>query len=271
MRHDGSPCTSYDKRSGRSIEANEKDPWFGFFGRLMEVRGDWMNYKTLFGFKGWAGEEICWACKANKSSMPFWDFGINAAWRKCRHTTFSFVNMMTANGIAKSALFDAPGFLLQYIMVDVLHCLDLGVTQDAIGNLLFLYICSKFVEGKNRDQKLNTLWSKIKAYYKVAKPPTTISAITKEMIQRKGKAPKFKAKGAETRHLVPFAYELSLEIAEKEPTALHEAIHEIFKHLLVFYQCFGEMPFNKELASHSARSCLLIYSEVSKMTEEKFL
>ena len=48
----------------------------------------------------------------------------------------------------------------------------------------------------------------IKEYYKIMKPPTCLQTLTPEMVQREKKAPKLKAKGAETRHLVPFGLEV---------------------------------------------------------------
>ena len=154
-RHDGTPFTQYDRIAGRL--KSYSDDMFGYFGHLMEIRGDWMNYKTLFGIKGWASQNICWACSANKSSTPFWDCTSKALWRSQRYTTMAFLKLMRQNGIAQNVLFDAPGFILSFIMVDVLHCLDLGVSQEAIGNLFYLFICSKFVAGKHQQEQLMVL------------------------------------------------------------------------------------------------------------------
>ena len=48
----------------------------------------------------------------------------------------------------------------------------------------------------------------VKECYKIMKPPTCIQNLTAEMVQREKKAPKLKAKGAETRHLVPFGLQV---------------------------------------------------------------
>ena len=68
-RHDKSKWLRSDKK--RSAQAKEK---FGFWANLTQVRGDWMFYKTVFSFKGWASNSICWLCKANKSDIPFTEF-----------------------------------------------------------------------------------------------------------------------------------------------------------------------------------------------------
>ena len=44
---------------------------------------------------------------------------------------------------APSALFESPGFVLDYISLDSMHCGDLGVFQDAIGGLFFFEMANK--------------------------------------------------------------------------------------------------------------------------------
>lgn len=264
-RHDGTQFTRYDKQCGRRNYG--KDTTWGWFARLCEVRGDWMNYKFLFGFKGWTGENICYCCAANKSTMPYWDFSSKALWRAHRLTTYAFMQLMRANGISNSVLFDAPGFILSMIMVDVLHCLDLGVSQEALGNL-FHYFMTKMSVGKNKSERLFVLWRKIKDYYDRSRPPSRLNKLTEEMVKRSGKSPKLRAKGAETRHLVPFSVELCDDLCKNEPTVFHETLLSMFKHLYSFYQRMGKEPFDKRHASESAKSFLLLYAQVSKDTAE---
>lgn len=68
---------------------------------------------------------------------------------------------MSTNGITPSPLFQAPGFTLLMVAIDVLHALDLGVTQDMLGNLLWESLDVLFMEGKNKAGKLNLLWLRI--------------------------------------------------------------------------------------------------------------
>ena len=68
----------------------------------------------------------------------------SACWRHTRRTTKHFVDLMVAHGIGRRVLCDAPGIALEYIVVGVLHCLGLGVIQDALGNLFWLWVVSGF-------------------------------------------------------------------------------------------------------------------------------
>ena len=71
------------------------------------------------------------------------------------------IRWMTNNGITPSPLFQAPGFTLLMVAIDVLHALDLGVTQDMLGNLLWESLDVLFLKGKNKAGKLNLLWLRI--------------------------------------------------------------------------------------------------------------
>ena len=86
------------------------------------------------------------------------------------------------------------------IMIDVLHTLDLGISQQTLGNLFFMFYNSPLAKGSTRKGKTHCLWMYIKSYYKRSNPPTQISALTPEMIKQDSKGPKFRAKGAEIRH-----------------------------------------------------------------------
>ena len=56
------PRTRYDNQPWRREDSHRKSEAgsaFGFFAYLCEVRGDWAWFKQIFGFKGWASENIC--------------------------------------------------------------------------------------------------------------------------------------------------------------------------------------------------------------------
>ena len=125
-RHDGTPWLSSDK--GR----RKRKGSLGFKGLLCQVRGDWAWYKTLFSFPSWGSEAICWMCAANKSDKDFEEFGLSGVWRKHRYSPRNFFTLLMQEGIVVSPLFSCPFFTLAMVMVDVLHAMDLGVTQERI-------------------------------------------------------------------------------------------------------------------------------------------
>ena len=110
---------------------------FGVHGSLVQCRGDWAWFKQLFSFPSWSGKEICWLCRANRSDKDFTAFGLKAAWRKHRYTQREFFTQQRLQGIMPSPLFNCPNFQLNMVCVDILHTLDLGVSQDCLGNLFY--------------------------------------------------------------------------------------------------------------------------------------
>ena len=126
------------------------------------MRGDWAWYKQIFSFKGWASESICWRCMANKSDKPFWDFGLGARWRRHRMSPTSLMQRLLGEGASISPLFGAPGFCFTYITIDVLHCMDLGVSIDAMGNLFWLRLGILFTQRARVDQ-VSALFERLKS------------------------------------------------------------------------------------------------------------
>ena len=150
-RHDKTPWSAEDKKCGR----DKNNGRFGFAACLQQVRGDWAWYKELFQFKGWASTEMCWRCMATQPGGPdkrdYTNFRSNAPWRATMHTMTSFFTQMRRNNIRPSVLFSAPGFLWTMIMIDPLHCLDLGVSQLFLGNLFYAFRYSKLAKGSNME------------------------------------------------------------------------------------------------------------------------
>ena len=271
-RRDSSDWTPHDKKNGRHTKNGEA---FGFGARLQEERGDWAWRKELFHFAGWASHSICWICKATQPSglFPFTDFSAKAKWRSTIHSMGSFFKTMKDNGILPSPLFSVPGFQWQFIMIDCLHTMDLGVTQVTLGNLFYEYWYSPMCKASNQALKTLELWKLIKEYYKRIKPASAISALTVEMVKQPKKGPKFRGKGAETRHLVLFGYELAQAMAKSAGgTDRHyNQLEALMFHLFTFYSTFGKSPYDVDLAKKSVHNFCQIYADFNKSArDEKF-
>ena len=139
-RHDGSPWHDGDasraKVSGRAMPCR---------GALLQVRGDWAFYKAVFDFPAWSQKQICWRCEAGRGTEhDFRDCGLSASWRSTRLSGVEFLARQRHSGVTPSALFQSPGFKVEYCIVDWLHTVDLGVAADAMGHL-FDEICPLLV------------------------------------------------------------------------------------------------------------------------------
>ena len=138
----------------------------------------------------------------SQGAADYKEVGPHAAWRTLRYTAKQFWDMMRDQGIPPCPIFDLPGVGLEVICIDVLHALDLGFTQDVLGNILWEYLASGLCVGRSLDARVKSLWAQWKEHQKTYKTPCKLQGLTKEMIKLDKKPPKLRAKGAETRILL---------------------------------------------------------------------
>ena len=57
----------------------------------------------------------------------------------CKHqlSIAALLRLLQAQGVALSPWFSVPGFVADMICIDVLHAIDLGVSQEILGSILF--------------------------------------------------------------------------------------------------------------------------------------
>jgi hypothetical protein len=159
--------------------------------------------------------------------------------------------LLRGQGAEVSHLFQCPGLKVDHVLVDWLHTVDLGVGQDALGNLF--YEVAELLPGATHTQRVEALWAKIRQYYKEKKPTSQLQKLTATMICTSGKK-KLRAKAAETRHLLPFGYLLACEYADGNEHMA--AVSVLFENLLDCLQCLGQQPFPHEKASSASRKFL---------------
>lgn len=266
-RHDNNEWLLSDKKMNRHVPTA-----YGFYARLCQVRADWSALKMLLGFKGWAANYTCWKCSAQKdesSDCPFQDFTREAAWSKKRIGTLQFIKILKECKRQLTSLFSVPGFLLDYVTIDHLHTVDLGVAQIALGNLMWEALRTSYFNGRTLNDRLKLLWDDIKIFYKESIAPSQINTITHEMIRRTSKSPQFRGKASETRYLVPHGLKLAQHIADRMQTSHWNLVHNAFKALVGYYLTLGQVPFNKRSAEEFGKKLLMLYSALNKEASDK--
>eukprot|EP00974_Lingulodinium_polyedra_P051570 4961493-Lingulodinium_polyedra.AAC.1 len=177
---------------------------------------------------------------------------------------------MRDQGIDPNPLFSLPGVTLDTVCLDILHCCDLGCSQDALGNLMWEAVREVgFVPGANIQERVRSLWILLKEHYKTLKTPCCLQALSIEMIKQTGKPPKLRAKGAETRGLVPFGVEIAQLMCSKQPGPHTLALLRCMTGLLDFYVCLTLDEFKPELAYSSCQQFCSFYSALSKEGQKK--
>ena len=264
IAHDGTPMKDYDK--GRAAKFNGPLPCIG---GLAQLRGDWAWYKQIFQFPAWSNHSICWLCNADKGEHPYWDFSLTAAWRRGRYSEDQFWRKMRGEGIEPSCLFGLPGVSRDSITIDILHALDLGCAQDIVGNVMWSYMQSGCCIGPNRKAHIDYIVKKMKMHYKAMHTPNRLQTLTKDMLNQRNKGPKLRAKGAETRNVVPFAVQLAQELHQYDPTPENETILQMVASLMDYYLCLGLVPFDQSLAAKCARQCCILYSALKNPGDDR--
>ena len=79
----------------------------------------------------------------------------------------AFLQQQAAAGVANSVIFTAPGVRVEYVVIDWLHTMDLGLCQTVLGNALFELL--EFLEGSTLVARAGNLWKLVESLGKQQK------------------------------------------------------------------------------------------------------
>ena len=167
-----------------------------------------------------------------------------------------------------SPLFDLPLFTFKNICIDILHACDLGVTQDIVGNILFLALGIVFL-GSNRKHQMDSLNLQLKDHYRVFKTKNRVGFVSEDMVKRSGKSPKFRAKGAETRHIVPFCLIVAKKFHEIVNDDMSMTMVRLMTSLMDFYMCLGHSPFPYDEFKSAGQKIVLFFTALRSEAESR--
>jgi hypothetical protein len=136
LRRDGQ---AFDARKDKDRAARAGQP-LGITALLAEFRADWSFIKQVFNFPCWSNDCICWRCPATRDredGCSYYRTVTDAGWRCRRYQPGELLRWMQREHLSIPSLFSLPRFSEACILQDWMHCVDLGVTQDPIGNLFY--------------------------------------------------------------------------------------------------------------------------------------
>ena len=143
----------------------------------MQVRGDWSWLRQTFNFPSWSNKQIWWRCKANSDEFDWRDPSANARWRSQRLTEKQFFKLGREQSIPSNPIFELPHIKLDYVAIDALHALDLGFSQDVVGNVVWEFIRS-VAEGRNLDLKVKYVWALLQKHFSEMKTAQKLQGLT---------------------------------------------------------------------------------------------
>lgn len=258
-RHDGSDWGPAD--AGRAKLAKALQPAKAL---LTEIRADWVALKQIFQFPQQnENSGICWMCTATPADIR--NPSMDASWRSTRQTAMSFHKGLKDAGKV-CPLWSAPGVCKDIVIVDWLHCADLGVAADVLGNVLLELLDQ--LHGGDKQQKVSSLWSEIKTEYN-AQGVNVSCRFPYLKLQSfwKGakKSPKLKGKAAHIRGLVPVLDSIvqkRLLSDDVHVRTVKSCMHE----LAVCYKCL--VTFDATVLDVAARRMALLYVALEKEAEK---
>ena len=126
-------------------------------GFIFALAGDGEWFQNEDKLPGFAFNDCCFNCKANKSDIPFNDFRANAT---LRTTTIKHEGTCPT----EHAVASIPGVVGETFAYDSLHILEEGVAAHAIGNVFFDFVVKPGWAG-TQDAKMKQLYQKIMREY----------------------------------------------------------------------------------------------------------
>ena len=111
-------------------------------------------------------------------------------------------------------LLGCPGFEEEFVIIWFLHCHDLGVTQDILGNIFWEAVNWLGLPGSTMAQRCKELWNILLDFYKQHTIPREdqLQSLYINHIKKEKSAPKLKAKGKQTKYLVGFGLDLAKQL-----------------------------------------------------------
>ena len=182
-------------------------------GSLIQIRGDWEFYTSIFRFPAWnRADSMCWMCKAaGFGDLSFTSCGSDAAWRRTMQTHESWIAELEAEGKELPALMQrVVGLRLESVMVDILHTVDLGIGAHIIGNIFWACVQQRVWAGSTQAARVEGLQAAVAKHYKDTKEKDRLRGEIKvEHLRTSAGWPKLKGKAAPIRHLAKFALSLA--------------------------------------------------------------
>ena len=122
--------------------------------------------------------------------------------------------------------------------------------------------------GRPHKAQIHDLWGRIQKYNKEFNPTTALQGLTVEMVKTNGKSPKLRAKGAETRHLVPFGVVLAADLHQTLGTTRSETILKVATLLFELYCLFSARLVDHRAIADTCHRLCLMYSSLGNGTDD---
>ena len=180
----------------------------------------------------------------------------DAPWRSQRFTLKDFLERLLRKGCTINPIFFVFGIALKIFRIDWLHAVDLGVSADFLGSLLWM-IAEK-MPAPNQESRVKLLWKEINEFYVNYGIKDRLKKFTKNTIRPEAsQPPKLHASASQCRALVYFGHLAAQKfLSDTEPDEY--AAKTAAYHLNVCYSTL-KTP-NKDALFKSSQAFVLQYA-----------
>ena len=238
----------------------------GFRFLIWNYLGDLEYYANTLKLPHWNRKDFCWLCNARRDCKHkgHWDFRSHPSWQ-----------MLDARGLKESPpsshplLTKIPGCVVGYRpCIDILHTLDLGVSQRLCGSVLHTWCYQEACNKAMAQQNLRQVWKQIQGKYKSMKVTERFTNIFLSQFSNTehpwSQAPLLKGKAAEIRHLVPVLASVAWDKAIETRGLKESHVAECLHHLATFYDLVAQADFfmtkdEADAALQAIQGCLQHY------------
>ena len=193
----------------------------GFKGVLVKVRGDWEFYNSVFKVPHWKSlGRMCWLCGAvgdPNNALKYSRTDARSPWRATRVSHQAFLRWCRAEGAGIGSFFMyVEGLIIDCIMIDVLHTVDLGIFAHAMANILWEVIALKPF-GTTIEANVDGIKKRLDTYYSEHRVHNKWRGKFKvEKIKTSADWPKLKTQAAVVRDMAGFCTQLAIEFLSRK-------------------------------------------------------
>ena len=227
-RHDNIAFSPKSKRAhigGQSVMG-------AFRAYLSEFAGDLEFHVRTFKFEHFNSKEaFCFECCATKqvSEISGYEFSRNCGWAITRRLHYLYM-LFIGDSLAVTKL---PGFHLDIVCMDFMHCVHLGVLHYVIGSSLFVLLRDNYFQGpasgswqRRFSKQLQVAWYRFKTFLRSHKLCTGQGpfCISRLSLQALSDPPIWKGKAGDNALVLRWLLHEYLKYSRSTKQPEHEAI-----------------------------------------------
>ena len=215
------PTEDWNKQPINSAKAGT-DLMGGFFMTVWLLASDGDHNSKVYGLPNSNRLDPCGLCPVNSSTLPWYDFRINAEWVNRIYDQITW----EASGWNTSNIFEIFGLGILSVYPDWMHVKHLGLDKVLLGSTLWVLL-HMVLPGEDKKAKLQIIMKDILDLYKARNTSNRFGNIKLTMFT--GNSSNLKGKAGEVKDLGPIMLEIWRRYMQPDRFTIHTDIELVLK------------------------------------------